>query len=682
MLKIIFQVTIIIISSITIISAQTGTLKWKYNVGDEIHSSPALDKNGNIYFGAMDNYLYSLDIKGNLRWKFRTKNIITSSPSIGNDGTIYFGSKDKHIYALNPDGIQKWSHTVSSDWVVGAIAISKAGDLFFGSGPYLYAMKKDGTLKWTFRTDYEIWGSPAIDKQGNIYFGSLDSYLYSLKPDGSLNWKFRTKGLIVSSPAIGDDGVIYFGSQDKYFYVLNRDGTLKHKFEAIDNIRSSAVIDKDGTIYFGSDYYFYALSRNVTLKWKRDIITISSAVIDKNGTIYVGGNSFYSLHPDGTNKWTYRTDHEIISSPTIAEDGTIYMTCRDGYLYAFTGTAPLADSPWPKFQKNVFNTGSDNEYTIDDVLERINLINSKISELVNYEIDTKIINDKLKKVNESKSRNNFDNAMAILDSLITKADLLFSINEKIKHMDIKLEQLKREKMNVDYLKKLIDTIIEQFRSGNAIEAEKAVQEAEKAADQIFKLRDPINSTQKEIAAAKSIKAKTRPAEEKLEEAFRQMAKGEFDSVRTLSQQAGEIAATANVGRINIGDLIAFADRFNRRTVEAEGIIDNIKADFGKGYTFEIDDGTGKVNCRYDKSLKKIRNGHKVYVKGKFIHKEQVIELDQINKSSGNLALILIIILVIVIVAALIFKNKLIILISSFSLKKESIVKTDSKGDGK
>jgi len=46
------------------------------------------------------------------------------------------------------------------------------------------------------------------------------------------------------------------------------------------------------------------------------------------------------------------------SSPTLGPDGTIYVASRAGKILALAGThGALMNSPWPKFQADLANTG-------------------------------------------------------------------------------------------------------------------------------------------------------------------------------------------------------------------------------------------------------------------------------------------------------------------------------------
>jgi len=81
-----------------------GARKWNFYIGiDSVFSSPAIDSDGNIYFGANNHKFYAVDSEGNEMWQFITGGAIDSSPAIGSDGTVYFGSQDGYLYALESD---------------------------------------------------------------------------------------------------------------------------------------------------------------------------------------------------------------------------------------------------------------------------------------------------------------------------------------------------------------------------------------------------------------------------------------------------------------------------------------------------------------------------------------------------------------------------------------------------
>jgi hypothetical protein len=47
------------------------------------------------------------------------------------------------------------------------------------------------------------------------------------------------------------------------------------------------------------------------------------------------------------------------SSPTLAPDGTVYMATYDAKVIAYTGGhGGLMNSPWPKYQADLANTGA------------------------------------------------------------------------------------------------------------------------------------------------------------------------------------------------------------------------------------------------------------------------------------------------------------------------------------
>jgi outer membrane protein assembly factor BamB len=325
-------------------SGSNGKLKWNFQTGDIILSSPAIDSDGIIYVGSYDNKLYAISSDGTEIWNFSAGHDIHPSPAIGADGTIYFGCSNYRIYAISPNGSEKWNFEVENS-LAASPTIGSDGTIYIGSHDYkLYAINPDGTEKWNFMTGDQVQSSPAIGSDGVIYVGSHDSKLYAINPDGTERWNFTTGYIIHSSPAIGSDGVIYVGCSDNKLYAINPDGTKKWDFLTGLHVISSPAVSSQGTIYVGSsDHKLYAINPDGTEKWNfetGDKVDTCPA-IGSDGTIFIGSwdDNLYAINPDGTEKWHFKTGSYIWrSSPVIGSDGTIYIGSTDGKLYAI-GTA-------------------------------------------------------------------------------------------------------------------------------------------------------------------------------------------------------------------------------------------------------------------------------------------------------------------------------------------------------
>ncbi|WP_456399260.1 outer membrane protein assembly factor BamB family protein [Mesoaciditoga sp.] len=78
-----------------------GTLNWLYT-SNELLTSPTIGKNGEIYMGGA-NGLYVIK-KGALKWKYLTDNVY-SNPVL-KDGIVYFGSDDGYLYAIHASSVE------------------------------------------------------------------------------------------------------------------------------------------------------------------------------------------------------------------------------------------------------------------------------------------------------------------------------------------------------------------------------------------------------------------------------------------------------------------------------------------------------------------------------------------------------------------------------------------------
>lgn len=96
------MITIFLVFGVALANSP-GTLKWKFKTDGLVKSSPAIGKDGTIYVGSEDKYVYAINPDGTLKWKFLTDGSVYSSPAIGEDGTIYVGSYDGNLYAIYSD---------------------------------------------------------------------------------------------------------------------------------------------------------------------------------------------------------------------------------------------------------------------------------------------------------------------------------------------------------------------------------------------------------------------------------------------------------------------------------------------------------------------------------------------------------------------------------------------------
>ncbi|UCF12047.1 MAG: PQQ-like beta-propeller repeat protein [Thermoplasmatales archaeon] len=343
-------------------ASNPGIEKWRFGAGDWCDSSPVIDKDGTIYFGAtsQDPHLYAINPDGTLKWKFKAKKglgDIGSSPAITDDDTIYIATKfGSYIQAINPNGTEKWNKSTPD--IDTSITIGHDGVIYYGHVKGVDARYPNGTLKWRFSTGSYVESTPMIDDNGIIYFGSHDTYIYAVYPNGILKWKFKTDGWVHGSPTIGEDGTVYVGSDDTYLYSLYpNNGTTKWKCN-VGSMRCSPSIDKNGIIYFGVwEERFYSVFPNGTIKWSFDLgkyngVWGSTAAISDDGTIYIGvcidigmcgGGEIIAFTPSGSVKWRkLLSDSLVDTSPVIGEDGSVYI-CSSwsggdgiwGYLHAF-----------------------------------------------------------------------------------------------------------------------------------------------------------------------------------------------------------------------------------------------------------------------------------------------------------------------------------------------------------
>lgn len=336
-----------------------------------IYGSPAIGADGTLYIPAGTSLYAIVASSGTTSHVWRTDGLV-STPAIGADGTIYAIS-DTNFYAFAADG------TTNHVWTIGdtyfpyaAPAIGADGTIYIACVDRVLALNPDGTTNhvWTFGPSWlNVYTPPTVGANGTIYVGSYDGGLYALGPQGGIEgvWYLGTDPADLATPispaAIGADGTVYVCASDSNLYALATDGTITHTWP-VGITYASPVIGADGTIYVtsSSDGNVYGLNPNGTTEHTWNIgnyAMFSAPVIGADGTIYAPSSSghLFALNPDGTVRWAAPRIYAVFASPSIAPDGTLYMPNIDGRLLSIPGTGGLGNTPWPKFNHDISNTG-------------------------------------------------------------------------------------------------------------------------------------------------------------------------------------------------------------------------------------------------------------------------------------------------------------------------------------
>jgi outer membrane protein assembly factor BamB len=189
---------------LTALNPQNGSVLWSCQLGvnDHCFASPAIGDDGRIIVATQPGIVYAVSQTGQIIWSFNLASAgfsgtLRSSPAIDSDGNVYFGinygNPSSAFFALNSDGTLKWKFEpadLPSDVpnthfdIYSSPALGTEGLVYFGQefGRIYSLNKADGSLNKMVETKSGItWSSPAIDKNGILYISDLSGTVYALK---------------------------------------------------------------------------------------------------------------------------------------------------------------------------------------------------------------------------------------------------------------------------------------------------------------------------------------------------------------------------------------------------------------------------------------------------------------------------------------------------------------------
>ena len=393
--------------SIKLVIGEAGGIVWYWWNEDQgpLTTSPIVIFNGEdtvIGSGCEDDYGYCT-IKTNCRGF--GERVAWREPQPGLDcyefsghsafcaqtNHIIVGSDDGELYGLTPGLHMGWHWPDSSPMGLtenefGAAAIYQNK---------IYAPRHDDRAIY-YLVDYgpsvvlaggpyelgtTIVDGPVIDASGNVIFGTDSGFLYAMNDRiDTVLWRIRILSTgKVYGPVIGADGTIYCGTDQQGLVAVNP-ATAEVKWTyALSGVGMRPVVS-GSAVYIGTDRnILYAIDFDGNLIWQKalsDQIT-TAPVLVMGGYMYVqtDNDMLYCLaQSDGSTIWSLDCSNvlppsmpgprrmginDFTPSPTITGRGNIIVLgVRATYCVKGYPDRPLdADAPWPKWMKNVHNTG-------------------------------------------------------------------------------------------------------------------------------------------------------------------------------------------------------------------------------------------------------------------------------------------------------------------------------------
>jgi outer membrane protein assembly factor BamB len=353
-----------------------GELRWRFMADYAFLSAPTIGPDGTIYASDWDGKLYAFSPDGALKWTAFTTGARLLTPALSNDGRLFVGSYDGYLSAFGVDGRVLWSLPLGG--VVWAPVIADDGTVYvysYGEERLLSAVRSDGSMKWRTHVSGPPYYIPALGPDGTIYLdghaidpedgrllwysdavqsmpvvmadGTVVSpshhYLLGWSERSCVVWRSDEEMGCLTSAVAAPDGTLYAGSDLGLLYALRPDGSVKWSLEAESEVKTPSV-SPDGTIYIRTgDGLLGAVSPEGDLLWSLPGYPDARPVgFGADGTVYVAqGTSVTALHPDGTGKWQYTAEADVLCRPAVGPDRAAHFTTADGYLNAVAGNGNL-----------------------------------------------------------------------------------------------------------------------------------------------------------------------------------------------------------------------------------------------------------------------------------------------------------------------------------------------------
>lgn len=331
------------------------SVAWSFETGDDFvgTTAAAVSVEDGLVFTS-SNAVYAIDIDtGKQVWTY-TSHLGFVAPLALADGVLYAAGEDGSVYAFDP----KTGEVVWQQELTGGVPVDGgpvvAGDVLYVTAWDMnaYALATDtGKVLWSVPIGGISYGQPAVSGgyvviSGPMYGSASFTGVLALNAKtGKPAWSYETDQRVFPGAAIVD-GVAYFGSEDGFLNAVTlKKGKELWRVDAGAAVSASVAV-ADGVVYaVNSDSVLAAYdAKSGEQRWTIDIpgadpggVTVTTT--EAGEPIILVGDGAGALHAfdaDGGALYSVEVTTAPIMMASTVTDGVIYVSARDGAVYALS----------------------------------------------------------------------------------------------------------------------------------------------------------------------------------------------------------------------------------------------------------------------------------------------------------------------------------------------------------
>ncbi len=293
-------------------------------------------------------------------WTYEALGNIWARPLVWRDGRIFVGAEDGFLYAFSPAGKLLWGHMAKKGFSGWPAAFGKQAVVAGNRDGSLHVVTLDGRLRNRIELDGAPVGPPAIWKRRLIQ-GTASGYVYALDHRGKRIWRYKGSAPVTAWPTVGQGGRVFFGCEDGSVYALEADGSLawrvvlpappapkkapaedqgllgpKKKKKKRDRraIMGGVVPSADGVLVATFGGLVVALDGQGKVRWRKVMGPVVGGLAPMpNGAVFgTTRGMIRAVDHAGKVQWKLAADGAVESLPRVT-GGKVYLGTRKGTLY-------------------------------------------------------------------------------------------------------------------------------------------------------------------------------------------------------------------------------------------------------------------------------------------------------------------------------------------------------------